>query len=311
VIPSPRLWTVGRLSLELALRPPDVLFVPAHSLPPIVPRATVATVHDLGYRHFPGEHPPATRWLRRLSNRWSARRATRVIAVSGATRDDIVRFDGVSPGKITVVHHGHSPAFRPAEPDAIDAARQRYGLAGPYLLFVGTLQPRKNLERLLRAFDLLAATEPRVSLVLAGALGWQPERLARALAGVRARERVSTVGVVDDADLPALLSGAVALAFPSLYEGFGLPALEAMACGTPVLSSTTSSMPEVVGEAGLLVDPLDADAIAAGLARLVRDPALRAELRQRGLARAATFTWERAARQTLGVLRAAAADRRT
>jgi glycosyltransferase involved in cell wall biosynthesis len=309
IMPARRLWTVGRLSLEMASRPPEVLFVPAHSLPPISPKATVATVHDLGYIHFPDEHPPAARWLRRQANRWSARRATQVIAVSGVTRDDLVRYEGIPPSKISVVHHGRGPAFRPAEMSAVSAVRQHYGLADPYLLFVGTLQPRKNLERLLPAFDRVATEEPSLTLALVGAIGWQSERLTQALATIRHRDRVKLLGLVDDADLPALMSGALALAFPSLYEGFGLPAVEAMACGTPVLTSNTSSMPEVVGDAGLLVDPLDVAAIADGLARLARDGTLRTELRQRGLARAATFTWERAARETLVVLRRAAAVR--
>lgn len=304
VIPSPRLWTVGRLSLEMAARPPDVLFVPAHSLPPIVPRATVTTIHDLGYLHFPGEHPPLTRLLRRLSNRWSARRATRVIAISGTTRDDLVRFDGIPRGRIKVVHHGCAPSFRPVrDADRIDAVRTRHGLDAPYVLFVGTLQPRKNLERLLAAFDRVAADRPHVLLALVGAAGWQPERLERARAAVQARDRVRRLGYVEDDDLPALLSGSLALAFPSLYEGFGLPALEAMACGTPVLTSSTSSLPEVVGDAGLLVDPLDVGAIADGLRRLIDDADLRRDLGERGLARAARFTWERAADETLAVLR--------
>jgi len=136
-------------------------------------------------------------------------------------------------------------------------------------------------------------------------MGWQSDRLERALADVRARDRIRLLGYVDDADLPPLLSGSLGLAFPSLYEGFGLPALEAMACGMPVLTSATSSMPEVVGEAGLLVDPLDVDAIAAGLARLADEAELRRDLGRRGEARAAGFTWERAARETLAVLKAA------
>ncbi len=306
VMPSRRLWTLGRLSVEMAARPPDVLFVPAHALPPIVPRASVATVHDLGYLHFPDEHPPATRWLRQVSNRWSAHRATRVVAISGATRDDLIRYERVRPSKITVVHHGRAPWFKPVT-DRIELAevRSRYALDEPYLLFIGTLQPRKNLERLLDAFDSAEADRPNLTLALVGAGGWQPDRLSRALDRIRARDRVRLLGFVPDDDLPALLSGSLGLAFPSLYEGFGLPALEAMACGAPVLTSSTSSMPEVVGEAGLLVDPLDTDAIADGLRRLADDSELRSELGRRGMARAADFTWERSARETLAVLRAA------
>jgi glycosyltransferase involved in cell wall biosynthesis len=306
VMPSRRLWTVGRLSAEMMFRPPDVLFVPAHSLPPILPRAAVVTIHDLGYLHFPDEHPTATRWLRRVSNALSARRATRVVAVSGATRNDLVRYERMQSDRIRVVYSGRAPWFRPVDqPATLEAVRARHGLECPYFLFVGTLQPRKNLERLLAAFDRVAADRPNLLLALVGARGWQPGRLDRALAGVRARDRVRLLGYVADDDLPPLLSGSLGLAFPSLHEGFGLPALEAMACGAPVLTSNTSSLPEVVGEAGLLVDPLDTDAIAAGLAHLADDADLRRELGQRGSVRASGFTWERAARETLGVLRAA------
>jgi glycosyltransferase involved in cell wall biosynthesis len=307
VMPAPRLWTHGRLSLEMLRRPPDVLFVPAHSLPLYHPEASVATVHDLGYLYFPDEHGAVGRRLRHLANRWSAGRARRTIAVSRATRDDLIRSYGVPAERIGVVYHGHNPAFGPPGDAERLRVRARYGLELPYFLFVGTLQPRKNYERLLRAFDRFAAEarEPHL-LVLAGARGWQADRLERALAATRSSAAVRLLGYVDDADLPGLLGGAVALVLPSLYEGFGLPALEAMACGTPVLASTTSSLPEVVGDAGLLVDPLDVDAIAGALGRLADDPALRAELAARGRARAAAFTWERAARETLAQLRAAA-----
>ena len=307
VIPARRFWTLGRLSVEMARHPPDVLFVPAHSLPPILPRASVATVHDLGYLHFPGEHPPATRLLRRLSNRWSARRATRVVAISGATRDDLVHHEGVPTERISVVHHGKAPWFQPVKDrDQLAAVQAQYGLDRPYFLFVGTLQPRKNLERLLAAFDQFAATHPEQLLALVGGIGWQTERLRQALASIQARDRVRLLGYVPDDELPPLYSGSLALAFPSLYEGFGLPALEAMACGAPVLTSSTSSMPEVVGKAGLLVDPQDTQAIAAGLARLADDPELRRTLGDRGQLRAGLFTWEHAAHETLAVLRAAA-----
>jgi glycosyltransferase involved in cell wall biosynthesis len=304
IMPAPRFWTVARLSVEMAMRPPDVLFVPAHSLPPVLPHATVTTIHDLGYLHFPDEHPRPTRWLRRLANRWSARRATRVVAISGATRDDLVHREGVKANRISVVHHGRAPWLQPVGDLAlVDAVRKRHGLDGPYFLFIGTLQPRKNLERLLAAFDRVAADRPGLLLALAGATGWQSERLRRALAGVRSRDRIRLLGYVQDADLPPLLSGSLGLAFPSLYEGFGLPALEAMACAAPVLASNTSSLPEVVGDAGLLVDPLDVAAIADGLRTLADDAALRHELGQRGLVRATSFTWQRAATETLTVLR--------
>jgi glycosyltransferase involved in cell wall biosynthesis len=308
VIPSPRLWTHARLSAELARRPPDVLFVPAHSLPLLHPSASVVTVHDLGYLFFPDEHTRTSRLARDLANRWSASQALRTIAVSAATRDDLVGRYRVPRGRIDVVHHGHDPSFRPVEdPARLESVTARYGLDAPYFLFVGTLQPRKNYERLLSAFDQFSSRSRSTHLLaLVGSAGWQVARLERALARNGARDRIRRLGYVPDADLPALLSGAVALTLPSLYEGFGLPALEAMASGTPVLASNTSSLPEVVGNAGLLVDPLDVGALADALRRLATDGELRRELARRGLRRAARFTWQRAADETLAVLRKAA-----
>jgi glycosyltransferase involved in cell wall biosynthesis len=311
VMPAPRLWTHARLSFELLRRPPDVLFVPAHGLPIYSPGASVVTIHDLGYLQFPSEHPVASRWHRHLSNAWSAARARRIIAVSEATRQDLIRHYRVPAQRIAVVRHGLGPTFcRPAEPARLAAVRARHGLDQPYFLFVGTLQPRKNYERLVAAFDRAARelTDPPL-LALAGNRGWQPARLARALAGARRRDLIRLLDYVDDDDLPELMGGALARALPSLYEGFGLPALEAMARGTPVLASNTSSLPEVVGEAGLLVDPLDVDAIATGLVRLATDPELRAELGARGRRRAAESSWERAAAETLAVLEEAAGQR--
>ncbi len=313
-IPFARLWTHARLSAELALRPPDVLFVPAHVLPlgaPLRRTRTVVTIHDMGYLHFPEAHTPMHRRYLALSTLWSARAATHVIAISGATRDDLVRHAGVAPAKISVIHHGLSPRFRPADEQAIAAARARYGIAGPYFLYVGTVQPRKNLVRLIEAFAAAGARGWEIGvgagasnpqLVIAGKRGWLTEAIERRAAELGVAERVIFTGYLPDEDVPALLSGALAFVFPSLYEGFGMPVLEAMACGAPVLAANTSSLPEVAGDAALLVDPADTAAIAAGLARLAAEPALRADLRARGIARAAEFSWERCARETLAVL---------
>jgi glycosyltransferase involved in cell wall biosynthesis len=321
-IPFPRLWTHVRLSAELALRPPDTLFIPAHVLPLGAPlrqhTRTVVTIHDLGYLRFPEAHTPAQRLYLRLSTRWSAQAATRLIAISTATRDDLVRYIGVRPEKIAVVYHGLSPRFRPVEdPAALAATQERYSIRPPYFLYVGTVQPRKNLVRLIEAFAQilqisdfrLQITDPNLQsaiynlqLVIAGKRGWLTETIERRAAELGVAERVRFAGYVADDDLPALLSGALGFVFPSLYEGFGMPVLEAMACGAPVLTSATSALPEVAGDAALLVDPADTAAIAEGLARLATDAALRADLRARGLARAAQFTWERCAEETLAVI---------
>jgi len=333
-IPFPRLWTHLRLSAELALRPPDVLFVPAHVLPlgaPLRRRTrTVVTIHDMGYLHFPEAHTHMHRRYLRLSTLWSARAADRVIAISTATRDDLVRYTGVRPDKIAVIHHGVSERLRPiTDQTAIDAALSRYGIRQPYFLYLGTVQPRKNLVRLIEAFaqfderrktkderSMIATYigEPSsfvlrpssetsaLQLVIAGKKGWLTEAIERRAAELGVADRVSFIGYLPDEDVPALLSGALGFVFPSLYEGFGMPVLEAMACGAPVLASDSSSLPEVAGDAALLVDPTDVGAIAAGLARLAHDASLRADLRARGLARAAQFTWDRCAAQTLEVL---------
>ncbi len=307
-LPLPRLWTHARLGPAAWRDHPAVLFVPAHVIPLIHPPVCVVTLHDLGYLHFPEAHTARRRLELHLTTRWSLHAARRVIAISAATRDDLVRHYNADPTRISVVHHGLSSDFRPSDPPIIAATRARYQLPEAYLLYVGTIQPRKNLARLIAAFaQALAAptTPPDLQLVIAGRRGWLTTEIERQAATLGIANRVRFLGYVPDADLPALLSGACAFTFPSLYEGFGMPVLEAMACGTAVLCANTSALPEVVGAAALLVDPHATDAIAAGIVRLVADPNLRADLRVRGLAHAATFTWERCARATLEVLHAA------
>lgn len=308
-IPLPRLWTHLRLSVELVRRAPDVLFIPAHVVPLGAPLArrmrTIVTVHDLGYIRYPEAHTTAHRLYLRLSTVWSARVASQIIAVSHATRTDLIQLAGVRPDKITVVHHGLAQRFRQAP--AIRPAYDIIGAHNPYFLYVGTVQPRKNLTRLIEAFARFSAGLPRDEsapplLVIAGKRGWLSEGIEQRAAELGIADRVRFVGYVADEALPALYRDALAFVFPSLYEGFGMPVLEAMACGAPVLTSTTSSLPEVAGDAALLADPHDIAALADGLARLHADEALRSDLRQRGRQRAARFTWERCAEETVRVL---------
>lgn len=310
-IPLRRLWTHARLSAELLREAPDVLFVPAHVLPfpgalrPEMP--SVVTVHDLGYLHFPEAHTASQRLYLRLSTAWNARIACAVIAVSEATRSDLLAHTGVDAQKVHVVQHGVSSRFAPQSEQAVAAARECYGIPPRYFLYVGTIQPRKNLARLLRAYAQArreAADFP--ALVIAGRVGWRSEGIAATAQALGIGAHLHFPGYVADADLPALLSGAEAFVYPSLFEGFGMPILEAMACGTPVLAANTSSIPEVAGNAALLLDPLDERAIAKGLLRLATNGNARHELRERGLARAQHFNWERCARETLAVLRSAA-----
>ncbi len=309
-IPFPRAWSHGRLSLEMLLHPPDVLFVPAHALPLVPGPRSVVTIHDLGFLHRPEAHTRIQRLYYRLFTRLSAWRATHIIAISGATKRDLQRFYGTPDAKVTVVYHGVHPRFHPIDDhEAVGRTLTRYRISTPYLLFVSTVQPRKNVSRLIEAFAIARHSfqdRPPPTLVLAGKRGWLSDRIDRRAAELGIAQDVKFVGYVDDRDLPALLNGALAYVIPSLYEGFGMTVLEAQACGTPVLASNVSALPEVVGDAGLLVDPYDVDAIATGLVRIVNDAALRARLRERGLHRAGGWTWERTARETLAVLERAA-----
>ena len=208
---------------------------------------------------------------------------------------------GVPAEKITVIYEAASPNFTPQSEEAIAAARERYGLPARYILSVGTIEPRKNLGRVLIAFERLAGEGLADAFVIVGKKGWLYDDFFAQLDCSPVRDRVIFPGWVADEDLPAVYSGAAALAFPSEFEGFGLPVLEAMACGAPVVCSNTSSLPEIAGDAALLVDPLDTDAITAALRRVLSEPELSATLRTRGHAQAAKFSWERAAQETVAV----------
>jgi len=308
VMPFGRLWTHARLSAEMLLHPPDVLFVPAHVLPLIHPRRSVVTVMDLGYRYYPETHP----WQDRLYLDWSTRRnahqARQVITISGATRDDLIRHYGTDPAKITVVYPGvDEEIVREEEPDRIGEVRSHYGLTDSYLLYIGTLHPRKNLVRLIRAFGRMLSEWPSEAgespmLVLAGKKGWLYDQIFAEAHALGLENRVIFPGYIPQAHLLPLLSGAGAFVFPSLFEGFGFPILEAMACHVPVVTSRASCLPEVAGDAALLVDSHDEADLARAMTRITTDPALRAALVERGIRRAQEFTWERCARETLAVL---------
>jgi glycosyltransferase involved in cell wall biosynthesis len=313
-IPFPRLWTHLRLSSELFRQPPDVLFVPAHVLPLYHPSRSVVTIHDLGYLYYPEAHTHQARLYLDYSTRFSAKQASRIIAVSETTRQALIRHYQLDPAKIVTVHHGFDQQhFQPVlDPNQLEAVRQRYQLgAGPYLLFVGTVQPRKNLIRLLDAFaQLLADTDfqraypeySQLQLVIGGKLGWLSDPITRHLQHLNLATQVKLSGYIEDNDLPALISGAVAFVMPSLYEGFGLPVLEALACGTPVICSNTGSLPEIVDEAALLHNPLDIAALTWNLQLLLTSTTLQKQLRSKGLERARNFSWERCTAETLAVL---------
>jgi glycosyltransferase involved in cell wall biosynthesis len=299
-IPFPRLWTHARLSREMLTQPPKTLFVPSHVVPIVHPRRTVVTVHDLGYIHYPDAHTQRSRLYLDISTRWSARAARRVIAISEATKRDLVKHYGVPERKISVVYHGRDPLFMPVgDPHEVWKTAAKYGVRVPYCLHVGTIQPRKNLGTLVEAWRRLRdRMEQPPQLLLAGKRGWLYASLLREVEERGLNDLIRFADYVTREDLPALYSGALAFVFPSLYEGFGLPPLEAMSCGTPVLASTASSVPEVVGEAALHLDPHNPGDWASAVELIYGDPAMWEELSRRGLARASRFTWERCARET-------------
>jgi len=313
-----RLWHRLRLPLpvEMITGPLDLFYSPDFVLPP-TRRATrtLLTVHDLSFLRYPEAFVPSLlRYLERVVPR-SVARADLVLADSAHTRCDLISLLDAPPERVQVLYSGVGARFRPGpgsaspRPPGRPAPEERgererlgvrYGLdPGPYVLSVGTLQPRKNYVRLMRAFSSLPATargrEPQ--LVIAGGRGWLYQDIFAE--AEKHGDRVRILGFVDDADLPALYRNAALLALPSLYEGFGLPVLEAMSCGTPVVCSNASSLPEVAGDAALLVDPFDVDGWTRAIARVLEDVDLRRGMVARGLAQAARFTWERAARQLL------------
>ena len=295
-------WEQLTLPLDIWRVRPDVLHSPDFIPPFRRPCPAVITVHDLGFLHYPETLTEESRRYYGQVGR-AIQSAERIIAVSHHTARDLAERLGTTE-RVRVVYNGVGAEFRPAPEAEIAVARAAYGLDKPYILFLGTLEPRKNLGTLLRAFQIVRDRHD-VLLLLAGRRGWLYQPILDAIGELGLRDDVRTVEDAKPDDFPALYSGAVAFAYPSLYEGFGLPPLEALACRTPTVVADTSSLPEVVGDAALLHPPTDHEALADALVRLLDDDALRAELRRRGPARAARFTWQEAARRTLDVYREA------
>jgi glycosyltransferase involved in cell wall biosynthesis len=254
------------------------------------------TVHDLSFLFYPQGFRTLNRLYLRLFARLSARRARRVIAVSESTKRDVVEQYGVAPEKVDVVYNGVDPVFRPLPADQVSAFRAHRGLPDHFILFVGTLEPRKNIARLLQAYAQLPGARPPFMFV--GGKGWFYDEIFTLVERLELGTEVHFVGYVPADDLPMWYNAADLFVYPSLYEGFGLPPLEAMACGTPVVTSTASSLPEVVGQAALLVDPADTGALARAIERGLADADLRAQMRAEGLARVAGFSWRETARRT-------------
>ena len=290
----------------------DLLHV-QYIAPLVAPCPVITTVHDVHWRRFPETFPTKDRWLMELFLPLTFRRVAMVITDSQASRDDLVQFFRLPPDKVQVIYlAAEERFFEPLDDSERQKVLRRYGLQEGYVLFVGVLQPRKNLGRLLSAYATLMGQgagdrgqvgneAPLPPLVVVGKLGWQTQTLRQLVSELQLSDRVRFVGYVPDEELPALYQGATVFAYPALWEGFGLPVLEAMASGVPVLTSATSSLREIAEGAAWLVDPLSVMSIADGLRQLLCDETLRAKLRQLGLERARQFSWRQTAEATLRV----------
>jgi glycosyltransferase involved in cell wall biosynthesis len=300
-------WMQMRAARALDFIRPDIAHFTNGMMPWASPVQTVVTIHDMSLRLYPRCHPFRRLVLNRPLMYQAVRRATALVTVSNSTRRDLLRLHGVQPDRVSVVHEAASPAFRPLrDRAALDALRARYRLPDRFLLYVGTIEPRKNLRRLMEAFAQARAAGIPHDLVCVGPYGWSSRDLSSHVERLGISSAVHFTGYVPFEDLPGLYNLGEFFVFPSLYEGFGLPVVEAMACGTPVITANSSSLSEIAADAAETVDPSSVDALAQAIRKLAEDPAWRAELSQRGLARAKTFSWTQTAREMLSVYQRAA-----
>ena len=292
------------LSAELRKNPVDVLHV-QFTAPPFAPCPVVATIHDLAFEHLSQTFKRRSSMQLRLTVRHTARSAAQIITLSEYSRRDIMETYGIAPERISVTPASAPASFAPVtEEKELARVRDRYGIKGDYVLSVGAIQPRKNLSRLIAAYSSLRSTQPGgklPQLVLVGKCAWLFDETLRTIKDLKVSDSVVLTGYVPEDHLPALYSGALFFVYPSYFEGFGLPPLEAMKCGAAVIVGNKTSLPEIVGDAGLLVDPFDVADIASAMERLLRDSSFRLHLQAKGLERAKLFDWRETARRTLAI----------
>jgi glycosyltransferase involved in cell wall biosynthesis len=302
--PTPLVRVPVYLTYELFRRPVDVLHV-QYTAPPFCRVPLVVTIHDLAFEVMPETFTRRGSFQLKLTVRRTAKKAARVATVSEYSRQDLLSIYKLTPEKVAVTYNGIGSHFvpQPSVQNEAEEIRRRFGVSRDFLLAVGSLQPRKNLVRLIRAYARLRGEREDFSpqLVIVGRKLWLASEIFDEVKRQRWADDVILTGYVSDADLPALYRAARAFVYPSLFEGFGLPPLEAMACGTPVVTSDVSSLPEVAGDAALLIDPKDERALADALVEIVNNEGLRAELREKGIVQAKKFTWREAAEKTLSL----------
>ncbi len=305
--PPRRFWTQIRLSIEMLLHKPDILCIPAHVPPLIHPKRTVMTIHDIAAIRYAESYNRFERWYSVASAKKAMRSLWKIITPSAFTKQELEdAFGSARHEDITVVPHGYDSAFRPVSQEEKAAVMREYGIHGPYLLSVGRMEAKKNTARMVDAFHILKSSEDAafadLQLVLVGKPGHGYEYVAAAIEESPYKEDIIIPGWVEQAHLPALMNGASVFLFPSLYEGFGIPILEAFACHTPVVTTVGHSAQEVGGRAAVYVDPESTEDIARATRRFLLDPEFRKTHVQEGIRRVSLFSWERAARETLAVL---------
>ena len=302
-----KLWTQIALPLRLVSNKKlNVFFSPAHYGPRFSRVPYVVTIHDLSYLHFPKLFNKDDLYQLKNWSKYSIEKSAHIIAVSKSTKEDIVKNYNVKADKVTVIYEGYDKRrFKKQTKEKIEKIKTRYKIKGDYIIFVGTLQPRKNVEKLMEAFNILIQNQdPNVqnlSLVIAGKKGWLYDRIFKKANSLSIKNKIIFTDFVPDEDLPAIVSGAKVYVLPSLWEGFGIPVIEAQACGVPVVVSNGSSLPEIVGESGILVDPNSPNEVAAGI-RKALEPENSQNLVKAGLENIKRFSWENCAKETLQVL---------
>ncbi len=306
IIPFPRFWTLLRLSMEMIFRRVDVLFVPSHTLPVFAPKKSVITIHDVAFRHLKSSYSRFQMWLLNRSTKKAVKKAWKLVVPSEATKQDLLTFYGCDPAKVVVIPHG-APEIQPFQrwtEAEIKKYRELFFLSDRdlFILYIGRLETKKNLQRLVEAFARFSVEFPGWKLLLAGKRGLGFEEIWKKVLELKLEQSVFAPGYVTEREKSFLLENCRIFAFPSLYEGFGLPVLEAFAHRKPVLTSKTSSLPEVAGKAAFLVNPEKVEEIGVGLKRLASDGVLVSQLIGKEEAQLEKFSWEKAANATYEVL---------
>ncbi len=295
--PPRRFWTQIRLSWEMLWHRPDVLFVPAHVVPIIHPKKTVMTVHDIAATKFPETYNRFERWYSLWSARFALKHVWKIITPSAFTKKEL------GGDNITVIHHGYDTTFGKKVDDLDkDVVMKKYGVTHPFIMSIGRLEEKKNTKRIVEAFEIVKSQISDCQLLLVGKPGFGYERVEKKIEQSAYKKDIKNPGWVDQEDLPVLLSSSDVFVFPSLYEGFGLPVLEAMASGTPVVAAQGSSLEEVGGDAATYVDPMDSSDIALAILNVMNNDVYRTENIEQGLSRVKEFSWEKCARETMNIL---------